>query len=54
LADISKIKDLLGFVPAISFEEGLRRFTNWVNTQQIGTSRYEDSIHEMKAKGLMK
>ncbi len=54
LADISKIKSLLGFTPAVPFEEGLKQFTDWVNTQQIGNSRYDDSIKEMKAKGLMK
>ncbi len=54
LADISKIKKMLGFTPAVSFNEGLKQFTDWVNTQHIGSSRYDDSIKEMKAKGLMK
>lgn len=54
LADISKIKNMLGFVPAVDFSTGLKQFTDWVNTQQISNSRYEDSIEEMKKKGLMK
>jgi dTDP-L-rhamnose 4-epimerase len=54
LADISKIEKMLGFRPAVTFSEGLKQFTDWVNTQQIGSSRYDDSIKEMKAKGLMK
>jgi dTDP-L-rhamnose 4-epimerase len=54
LADISKIKKALDFTPAVTFNEGLKKFTDWVNTQQIGSSRYDDSIKEMKAKGLMK
>jgi dTDP-L-rhamnose 4-epimerase len=54
LADISKIKKMLGFTPAVTFNEGLKQFTDWVNTQQISSSRYDDSIQEMKAKGLMK
>ncbi len=53
-ADISKIKNLLGFEPAINFIEGVKKFTEWVKTQQIGSSQYDDSIKEMKAKGLMK
>lgn len=53
-ADISRIRSLLGFNPAVSFEEGLRKFTNWVNEQEVASSRYEESIKEMKAKGLMK
>lgn len=53
-ADLSKIERLLGFTPAFSFEEGLRRFTDWVNQQEVQASKYEDSINEMKAKGLFK
>jgi dTDP-L-rhamnose 4-epimerase len=53
-ADISKIKRMLGFTPSVSFEEGLERFTDWVSKQDIGMSQYEDSIKEMKEKGLMK
>jgi dTDP-L-rhamnose 4-epimerase len=53
-ADISKISKLIGFKPAISFEEGIRRFSQWVNSQDIKQSKYEDSLQEMKQKGLMK
>ena len=53
-ADISKIKSLLDFKPSVSFEEGLKKFTGWVNDQEISISRYEESINEMKKKGLMK
>ncbi len=53
-ADISKIKNLLSFTPEFDFKTGLQRFTDWVNSQQVQQSKYEDSIKEMKAKGLMK
>lgn len=53
-ADLSKIKKILGFQPKFSFEEGIRHFTDWVNTQEISQSNYEDSINEMKTKGLLK
>jgi dTDP-L-rhamnose 4-epimerase len=53
-ADMKKIEQLLGFRPAVSFEEGLRQFTEWVKAQEVKASRYEESIAEMKAKGLMK
>jgi dTDP-L-rhamnose 4-epimerase len=53
-ADIKKIQALLGFTPKIDFHEGIRRFTEWVNTQEIGASRYEQSLQEMREKGLMK
>ena len=53
-ADISKAGRLLGFKPAVTFKEGIKRFTQWVNEQQVQVSKYEDSIREMRAKGLMK
>lgn len=53
-ADLSKIKQLLGFKPCVSFADGLRQFTDWVNTQSVTNSRYDESIKEMKEKGLMK
>lgn len=53
-ADISKIEQRLGFAPSVSFAEGIKKFTDWVNSQEIQQSRYDDSIKEMKVKGLMK
>ncbi|OOQ59467.1 NAD-dependent epimerase/dehydratase family protein [Mucilaginibacter pedocola] len=53
-ADITKIGKALGFKPTVDFETGIGKFTAWVNTQQIGAGRYEDSLAEMKEKGLFK
>lgn len=53
-ADLTKIKALLGFEPKYNFETGIRKFTEWVLTQEIKESKYEDSIAEMKEKGLFK
>ena len=53
-ADISKIKKLLGFSPKVSFEDGLKQFVNWVKKQEVNSDNYEQSINEMKDKGLMK
>jgi dTDP-L-rhamnose 4-epimerase len=53
-ADLSKIKKHLGFEPKVSFEEGIKKFTQWVNTQEIQKDQYQKSIDEMKAKGLYK
>ena len=53
-ADLKKIESLLGFSPSVSFAEGLQQFTAWVKAQEVQPSRYEESIAEMKAKGLMK
>lgn len=53
-ADISKIKSELGFLPKWDFEAGIAAFSKWVNGQTIPTDKYEDSIEEMKKKGLYK
>jgi dTDP-L-rhamnose 4-epimerase len=53
-ADLSKIKAKLGFEPSVSFDEGIMRFVNWVKGQEIGEDNYENSLKEMKEKGLFK
>ncbi|MBS1529829.1 MAG: SDR family NAD(P)-dependent oxidoreductase [Bacteroidetes bacterium] len=53
-ADLSKISKALGFQPKVNFTEGIKRFTAWVNQQQLGASKYEESIKEMQGKGLLK
>ena len=54
LADMTKIEKLLSFRPGVTFKNGLKKFTDWVSLQQIQSSKYEESITEMKAKGLLK
>lgn len=51
-ADITKIRELLGYSPKVSFEEGIRRFTAWVDQQDTKDDQYDKSIQEMKEKGL--
>ncbi len=53
-ADLSVITKQLGFKPSVSFEEGIRRFTRWVEQQDVVEDKYEQSIKEMKEKGLYK
>lgn len=53
-ADLTKIKNKLGFEPKFSFEKGLKEFTNWVDKQEIQQDNYKQSIEEMKSKGLYK
>jgi dTDP-L-rhamnose 4-epimerase len=53
-ADISKINSLMGFVPKWNFNKGIGEFAKWVNTQNVQEDRYEESIEEMKEKGLYK
>ena len=53
-ADLTKIKQQLGFSPVVDFETGIAKFVAWVNQQSPVESNYEHSINEMKAKGLIK
>ncbi|GGI28269.1 NAD-dependent epimerase/dehydratase family protein [Pedobacter mendelii] len=53
-ADLTKIKNTLGFEPKVSFKDGIKNFAMWVNTQEVNADKYENSITEMKEKGLFK
>lgn len=53
-ADLNKIKNTLGFSPRYNFETGIKKFTEWVLTQDVIESKYDESISEMKEKGLYK
>jgi dTDP-L-rhamnose 4-epimerase len=53
-ADVSKIKEKLGFESKVSFEMGIKNFTDWVKQQPITNNRYEKSLSEMAQKGLFK
>lgn len=53
-ADMHFIKERLGFTPAVDFETGIAKFCNWVKSQEIKNDQYEQSLAEMKSKGLMK
>jgi dTDP-L-rhamnose 4-epimerase len=53
-ADLKKINVRLGFKPFVYFEDGIKLFTEWVNSQKVKDDKYEQSIKEMKDKGLLK
>jgi dTDP-L-rhamnose 4-epimerase len=53
-ADITKIKSMLGFMPKVSFETGIDKFTKWVLSQEVEQDLYEKSLMELKSKGLLK
>ncbi|MGY3211136.1 NAD-dependent epimerase/dehydratase family protein [Mucilaginibacter sp. HD30] len=53
-ADLTKISTILGYKPKVFFEEGIERFSKWVNTQETEADNYEQSIEEMKLRGLYK
>lgn len=53
-ADLTKIKNKLGFSPDYNFQKGVKIFVDWVNSQEVQEDNYSKSIEEMKAKGLFK
>jgi dTDP-L-rhamnose 4-epimerase len=53
-ADISLAGRLLGYLPKVSFEQGIERFTSWVKQQAVCEDKYSTSIDELKSKGLYK
>ena len=53
-ADLTRIKDKLHFTPQFTFQKGVEKFAQWVNTQKVQKDQYEKSIEEMKSKGLFK
>lgn len=53
-ADLTKVSKALGFKPTVGIEDGLFSFVNWVKKQNIGIDCYDQSLQEMKSKGLFK
>ena len=53
-ADLSKIKNVLGFSPKYDFQKGISKFVSWVEVQEIKEDKYNQSIVELKSKGLIK
>lgn len=54
VADLTKVSRVLGFSPRVSIDEGLRRFVAWVQGERIENDRYEESLSELRGKGLFK
>jgi len=54
VSDISAIGLDLGFRPRVSFAEGIAEFTSWVKGSRVPEDRYEESLAEMRRKGLFR
>ena len=55
LADLTKIRQKLGYEPQTNFRQGISNFVDWVNDQEVESAdSYEASIEEMRQKGLYK
>lgn len=53
-ADLTKIKERLGFEPKFTFKEGIKKFSAWVLEQEIQEDKLSKSLDEMVKKGLLK
>jgi dTDP-L-rhamnose 4-epimerase len=53
-ADLTRIGSHLGYAPQVSFDEGIRKFVAWARSVGPSESTYQQSIDEMKARGLLK
>lgn len=54
IASLDKVSSALGFSPATSIDDGLRRFVDWVQGEPVEVDRYEASLDELRLKGLFK
>lgn len=53
LADLTKVETTLHYCPQWSFGNGLRHFLEWAAESTPEESRYEQSLAEMKERGLL-
>lgn len=52
-ADITRLKDKLGVIPAVSLDEGLMRFARWVAMQPLPADRLAEANDELKRRNMM-
>lgn len=52
-ADTARLRDVLGLVPSWQFKDGLGKFLGWADGQRLEPRTYEQSLAEMRQKGLM-
>jgi dTDP-L-rhamnose 4-epimerase len=53
-ACLEKISKVLGFVPNVKFNDGIKSFVKWVLSQKIEMDKLSESLKEMEEKGLIK
>ncbi|MFB7843340.1 NAD-dependent epimerase/dehydratase family protein [Microbacterium sp. NPDC056052] len=54
VADTSALREILGFAPTVAFEDGVKRFAEWVLTEPVEADGYERSLKEMAERKLLK
>lgn len=54
VADTTRLRERLGFVPETSFREGVHRFAEWVMSEPVGADSYQHALNEMASRNLLK
>lgn len=54
IADTTRLREALGFTPQTSFDQGVRRFVEWVVSEPIEGDSYQLSLDEMASRNLLK
>jgi dTDP-L-rhamnose 4-epimerase len=54
VADIRRLSEVLGFVPAVTFADGVQRFVDWARTEPVEAGSYRRSLEEMASRSLLK
>ncbi len=52
-ADLTNASKLLGYEPCWSFRDGLKHFLEWAGLSEPSVGKYQQSLDEMKRRGLM-
>jgi dTDP-L-rhamnose 4-epimerase len=54
VADLTRVREVLGFEPQVNFRQGVEAFARWVQEQELIDGGYEASLQEMRQKKLLK
>lgn len=54
VADTTRLREILGYSPAVGFRDGVARFVEWVLSEPVEGDAYQRSLDEMAARNLLK
>ena len=54
IADLTRVREVLGFEPRMTFRDGVEAFAQWVEEQDVVDGGYEASLQEMRKRSLLK
>ena len=54
IADTTRLREVLGYSPAVGFRDGVTRFVDWVLAEPVEGDSYQRSLEEMSSRNLLK